>query len=132
MVDNPYAAPRPTPDEAEAPLRALIAPYAWADDRRALLQLAVSAALFAAGWSAMALLVLRGVSYAWVLLLSLPVAGLHVRLFIFQHDCGHGSFFSNPRWNDALGRVLGVLTLMPYAYWRKTHAIHHATSGNLD
>jgi omega-6 fatty acid desaturase (delta-12 desaturase) len=25
-----------------------------------------------------------------------------------------------------------VLTLTPYAYWRQTHAIHHATSGHLD
>ena len=28
--------------------------------------------------------------------------------------------------------MLGVVTLMPYSYWRHTHAIHHATSGNLD
>ena len=28
--------------------------------------------------------------------------------------------------------LLGVLTLTPYRYWRRTHAIHHATSGNLD
>jgi fatty acid desaturase len=35
-----------------------------------------------------------------------------VRLFIFQHDCGHGSFFSSPRLNEAVGRVLGVVTLM--------------------
>jgi omega-6 fatty acid desaturase (delta-12 desaturase) len=70
--------------------------------------------------------------YAIVLLLALPVAGLYVRLFIFQHDCGHGSFFSKGRLNDTVGRVLGVVTLMPYTYWRRTHAIHHATSGNLD
>jgi omega-6 fatty acid desaturase (delta-12 desaturase) len=80
----------------------------------------------------MAVIVLRGGNYGFVLLLSLPVAGLYVRLFILQHDCGHGSFFSRPRLNDAVGRVLGVVTLMPYAYWRRTHAIHHATSGNLD
>ena len=28
--------------------------------------------------------------------------------------------------------AIGVLTLTPYDYWRRTHAIHHATSGNLD
>ena len=39
---------------------------------------------------------------------------------------------ASPRLNDAVGRVIGVVTLMPYAYWRSTHAIHHATSGNLD
>jgi omega-6 fatty acid desaturase (delta-12 desaturase) len=80
----------------------------------------------------MAYAVTRGWSYGQVLLLSLPVAGLFVRLFILQHDCGHGSFFRSPRLNDAVGRVIGVVTLMPYTYWRRTHAIHHATSGNLD
>ena len=27
--------------------------------------------------------------------------------------------------------MLGVLTLVPYTYWKKTHAMHHATSGDL-
>jgi acyl-lipid omega-6 desaturase (Delta-12 desaturase) len=55
-----------------------------------------------------------------------------VRIFIIQHDCGHGSYFSNPRLNDAVGRALGLITLFPYGYWKKTHAVHHGTSGNLD
>jgi acyl-lipid omega-6 desaturase (Delta-12 desaturase) len=60
-----------------------------------------------------------------------PAAGFLVRLFMIQHDCGHGLFF---RWrlaNDWLGRTPGVLTLTPYGYWRRTHAMHHATSGHL-
>ena len=117
---------------AEPPLRQLITPFARADDRRAWFQLATTGLLFAAGWSIMALGVRLAWNYGVVLLLALPVAGLYVRLFILQHDCGHGAFFSNVRLNDAVGRVLGVVTLMPYAYWRRTHAIHHATSGNLD
>ena len=60
------------------------------------------------------------------------MSGFFVRLFIFQHDCGHGSFFAVPRLNDAVGAFIGVLTMVPYSYWRSTHAIHHATSGNLD
>ncbi len=28
--------------------------------------------------------------------------------------------------------MIGVLTLTPYDVWRKTHAIHHASTGNLD
>jgi len=51
---------------------------------------------------------------------------------MLQHDCGHGSFFKSRRANDLLGRTLGVLTLTPYAFWRTSHAMHHATSGNLD
>lgn len=132
MPDNPFAA-APAPSlEREVSVRQLIAPYAQADDRRAWGQLLGTAGLFALGWAAMAYGVAQGWSYALVLLLSLPVAGLFVRLFIFQHDCGHDSYFRSSRTNDAVGRVLGVITLMPYAYWRKTHAIHHATSGNLD
>ncbi len=119
------------PPVVEPSLRRLITPFAHADDRRAWLQLATTAVLFAAGWTAMAVAVARGVSYGLVLLLALPVAGFYVRLFILQHDCGHGSFFRRPRLNDAVGRVIGVLTLMPYTYWRSTHAIHHATSGDL-
>jgi omega-6 fatty acid desaturase (delta-12 desaturase) len=120
------------PAGAEAPLRSLITPFARADDRRAWWQLVSTALLFAAGWSLMAYAVRQGWHYGLVLLLAVPVAGLVVRLFIFQHDCGHGSFFRSPRLNEAVGRVLGVVSLMPYTYWRTTHAIHHATSGNLD
>ena len=117
---------------AEPPLRQLIVPFARADDRRAWIQLVTTSALFVAGWLAMALGVRLAWNYGLVLLLALPVAGLYVRLFILQHDCGHGSLFSSRGLNDAVGRVLGVVTLMPYSYWRRTHAIHHATSGNLD
>mgnify|MGYP003815346305 CR=1 FL=1 len=71
--------------------------------------------------------------YWWAaLLLSIPAAGFLVRLFMIQHDCGHGAFFRWRQANDWVGRVIGVLTLTPYDYWRHTHAIHHATSGNLD
>lgn len=59
-------------------------------------------------------------------------AGFLVRLFIIQHDCGHGSLFRNRHANDWIGRTLGVLTLTPYDVWRRTHSIHHASSGNLD
>jgi omega-6 fatty acid desaturase (delta-12 desaturase) len=69
----------------------------------------------------------------WVgLLLAVPAAGFLVRLFMIQHDCGHGAFFHSRRTNDWVGRVLGVVTLTPYDFWRRTHAVHHSTSGNLD
>ena len=70
--------------------------------------------------------------YGWTLLLALPAAGLYVRLFIIQHDCGHGSYFPSRRANQWVGACLGLLTLFPFGYWKKTHALHHATSGNLD
>jgi omega-6 fatty acid desaturase (delta-12 desaturase) len=116
--------------DTEEPLRRLVAPYARPDYRKALWQLANTLLPFLALWTVMALTL--EASDGWALLLLLPVAGLYVRLFIIQHDCGHGSFFPNARLNQWTGAVLGVMTLFPFAYWRKTHAVHHATSGNLD
>jgi len=64
-------------------------------------------------------------------ILIIPTAGLLVRLFIFQHDCGHQSFFKSRKWNDRVGRFLSVFTWTPYDYWRESHNTHHATSGLL-
>lgn len=72
------------------------------------------------------------IGYWLCLLLSVPAAGFLVRLFVIQHDCGHGAFFRQRVVNDWVGRVVSVLTLTPYDWWRRTHAIHHAHSGNLD
>ena len=69
----------------------------------------------------------------WVtLLLALPTAGFLVRTFIVMHDCSHGSFFDSRRANDIIGFITGVLTVTPFAQWRRDHAIHHASSGDLD
>ena len=70
--------------------------------------------------------------YLVVLLLSVPAAGLLVRTFIIMHDCGHGSFFKSRRANEIIGWITGVLTLTPFAQWRKDHALHHASAGDLD
>jgi acyl-lipid omega-6 desaturase (Delta-12 desaturase) len=72
------------------------------------------------------------IGYGLYLLLAVPAAGFLVRLFMIQHDCGHGAFFRQRGANDWVGRIIGVLTLTPYDFWRRTHAIHHAGSGNLD
>jgi acyl-lipid omega-6 desaturase (Delta-12 desaturase) len=69
----------------------------------------------------------------WLILpLAIPTAGFLVRLFMVQHDCGHGSMFSSRRANDWTGRLLGTLTLTPYDLWRHSHGVHHASSGHLD
>ncbi|MEO8811310.1 MAG: fatty acid desaturase [Caulobacteraceae bacterium] len=68
----------------------------------------------------------------WGLVLVVPAAAFLLRLFMIQHDCGHGSFFRWKALNDWVGRAIGVLTLTPYDYWRRSHAVHHATSGALD
>ena len=71
------------------------------------------------------------VSY-WVAFgLSVVNAAFLLRLFAIQHDCGHGSFFKKRAVSDWVGRAIGVITLTPYDVWRRTHSIHHSSSGNL-
>jgi acyl-lipid omega-6 desaturase (Delta-12 desaturase) len=108
----------------------VLARYRDPDPVRSVCELLITAVPFFALWAVMLLCLRHG--YWLGLILAVPAAGFLVRLFMIQHDCGHGSFFRNPRANHSVGRVIGVLTLTPYDYWRRTHAIHHATSGNLD
>jgi omega-6 fatty acid desaturase (delta-12 desaturase) len=69
----------------------------------------------------------------WVTLaLALPTAGFVVRIFIIQHDCGHGSLFRSRRINDSVGMLCSLITLTPYSMWRRQHAGHHARWNNLD
>jgi omega-6 fatty acid desaturase (delta-12 desaturase) len=71
-------------------------------------------------------------SYWITLALALPAGGLLTRTFIIFHDCGHGSFFKSQRANNFLGMICGLLVFTPYYQWRFEHAVHHATSGDLD
>ena len=118
------------PIDARALTRTL-ASYREPDSTRSLLELLITAAplflIWAVMWGALSL------GHYWLyVLLIVPAAGFLVRLFMIQHDCGHGAFFATRRVNDWVGRVLGVLTLTPYDQWRRTHAEHHAGAGNLD
>src|SRR3954471_2171087 len=104
--------------------------YSEPSVRRSLFELAVTVIPLALLWVLMWLSL--DVGYWLTLLLAVPAAGFAVRLFVIQHDCGHGGFFPARSVNDWVGRVLGVFTLTPYDYWKRNHAIHHATSSNLD
>ena len=108
----------------------MLAPYRSPVLWRSIWQLTSTTALFVTSWLVMQWSL--GVGYWLTLLLAVPTAMMVVRLFMLQHDCGHGSFFKSKDANTIVGSVLGVVTLVPYTYWRKTHAIHHATSGDLD
>lgn len=118
---------RPEPKAWRHILAAYQRPSAWKAVREIVLSLAPLAAICAAGWIA------ATHGQAWLaLLLAIPAAGFLVRLFMVQHDCGHHAFFANAALNDWVGRAVGVLTLTPYDCWRREHAVHHATSGDLD
>jgi acyl-lipid omega-6 desaturase (Delta-12 desaturase) len=114
----------------DSPLRDVVARYERPDRRRAVFELTVSAIGFVGLWYGM----VRSlhVSYALTLALAVPTAGFLMRLFIIQHDCGHGSYFKTPWANDTVGRLIGVLSFTPYQYWRRHHAKHHSTSSMLD
>jgi omega-6 fatty acid desaturase (delta-12 desaturase) len=98
---------------------------------RSVFELAVTFVPFVLVWASMSFALVRGQFWLYALLI-LPAAGLLVRLFMIQHDCGHGSFFPSRIGSDCIGRAISILTLTPYDHWRRSHAIHHATSGNLD
>jgi len=105
--------------------------YSTTNRMRSIVELAITALplvmLWIAAWFTFS------IGHPWAsLLIAVPAAGFLLRLFIIQHDCGHGTFFAHRLANDWVGRVIGVLTLTPYDCWRRTHAIHHATTGNLD
>jgi acyl-lipid omega-6 desaturase (Delta-12 desaturase) len=72
------------------------------------------------------------VSYLLTLALILPAAGFLVRTFVVFHDCAHGSLLPSKRANRSVGRFLGLFVLSPFQRWRHDHAIHHATSGDLE
>jgi acyl-lipid omega-6 desaturase (Delta-12 desaturase) len=110
--------------------KAVIARYQSPDTRRAILQMINTLGPLAG------VMILMGLSLSlpyWVtLLLALPAAGLLVRTFIIMHDCAHGSFFRSKRANSIVGWITGVITLTAFDQWRHSHALHHASSGDLE
>ena len=123
------ASQAPSDAEGRSIVRAL-APYREQNTGRAMVELAITAIPLVLLWVMMWAVLPLG--YWASLLFAVPAAGFLVRLFMIQHDCGHGSFFRQRSANDWTGRIIGVLTLTPYDAWRGSHAQHHANSGNLD
>lgn len=111
-------------------LRAAVASYQAPLLGRSLWQIANTFVPFFA--ICLAMYAALSLSYWLTLGLSVLAAGFVVRIFIIQHDCGHGSFFRSRRANDCLGMVCSLITCAPYAHWRRQHANHHAHWNNLD
>ena len=106
--------------------------YAKPDNHAALLQLSTTIVPYLLLLGTMSYIVLHGHSYLITLGLSVPAAALLVRIFIFFHDCTHGSFVSSPTWNRNIGYLCGILIFTPFDDWRRSHAAHHVTAGDLD
>jgi acyl-lipid omega-6 desaturase (Delta-12 desaturase) len=131
-TDAAHAAPMAASSAVVTDARAwreVLAPYAKADSRRATLCLASSVPPYLGLSLAIYLLLARS---PLALLLELPAAVFLVRSFIVFHDCSHGSFLRSRRANAWLGRAIGLLLYSPFLRWRHDHAVHHASSGDLD
>lgn len=111
-------------------LRRVVSGYHAPRPARSIAELTVTVLAFVGVWWLLWWSVTTGIVASW--LLVVPAAGFLVRLFMIQHDCSHRAFFRSSRANDWLGRTIGVVTLTPHDFWRYTHIMHHASSGNLD
>lgn len=117
-------------EESDADLRRIAAAFARPDRWTGVLQLFTSFGPVLAGCAAMYLVFPW--SYLGTLALALPTGALLVRVFIVQHDCGHGSCFAGRRTNTLVGWACSLLTMTPYAHWARQHSQHHASWNNLD
>ena len=116
--------------EKIAQLRKHVSPFEKSDIRISVRQMINTILPFLVSW--FLAYQLLSVSIFLTLPFTLIAAGFVVRMFIIFHDCTHGSFFKNKKANAIVGTITGVLTLFPYEKWKREHAIHHASSGNLD
>ncbi len=112
------------------PERGALDVYAQPSLGRSLLDIATSVVPYVA-LSVLMYLTLS-ISTLLTLVLALPAAGFLVRTFVVFHDCAHGSLMPSKRANAHVGRVAGLLVLSPFRRWRHDHAVHHATSGDLE
>ena len=90
--------------------------YAKPVEARSVFELLITIVPFMLLWALTWVALANG--YLAGLLIAVPAGGLLLRLFVIQHDCGHGSLFRNRAINDWVGRSLSVLTLTPYDSWR--------------
>lgn len=126
-------------DQIEAPvLRTRIAREQWQQDIAPYRKVSLKHSLWQMTNTLLPLFFLWYLMYAalgysyWLTLALAPLAvGCHIRTFIIFHDCCHGSFFKAGWANDLLGFICGVICLTPYYHWRHSHALHHASSGDL-
>jgi acyl-lipid omega-6 desaturase (Delta-12 desaturase) len=127
VPDPGVAMPRALTKPVRAPA---LAEYARPRLARSMLGITTSVMPYLALAALMYLML--NVSYWLTLLLAVPAAGFLVRTFVVFHDCAHGSFMPSKRANATVGRVLGLFVLSPFRRWRHDHAVHHASSGDLE
>ncbi|MFA1819385.1 fatty acid desaturase [Virgibacillus oceani] len=116
--------------QKQAQLRKSVAGFAKADRKASIIQLINTVLPFFLLW----FLAYQSLAVSiWLTLaLSIVASGFVIRIFIIFHDCTHGSFFKGSKANRIVGTITGIITLFAFEKWKRAHAIHHATSSNLD
>ncbi|WP_163969326.1 fatty acid desaturase [Oceanobacillus halotolerans] len=116
--------------QKQAQLRKSVAAFANSDGKASIIQLVNTILPFFLLWflAYQSLSISIWLSFA----LSIIAAGFVIRIFIIFHDCTHGSFFKSGKANRVVGTITGIITLFAFEKWKRSHAIHHATSSNLD
>ncbi|QQK77420.1 fatty acid desaturase [Salicibibacter cibarius] len=116
--------------QKQAQLKKSVAPFANPNMKSSIMQLVNTILPFLLFW----FLAYQSLSVSIWLTLALAViaSGFVVRIFIIFHDCTHGSFFKKTKTNRIVGTITGIITHFAFEKWKRSHAIHHATSGNLD
>lgn len=116
--------------QALANWKMIISKYQIPSTRKALWQICNTFVPYIALW------VLMYFSFSWSIWITVLLAFVNafflVRIFIIQHDCGHQSFLSSKKWNDAIGFVCSLFSSIPYKYWAKVHNHHHGHTGQLE
>jgi omega-6 fatty acid desaturase (delta-12 desaturase) len=129
MISNSVSKVEKSPSDTSA-WKEIVAKYQRPSRGRSIWQMVNTLVPYVGLWYLMYLSL--AVSYWLVVPLVILMAGFQVRVFIIHHDCGHGSYFKSQKANDVWGFITGVLTFTPYYLWRWEHAVHHASSGDLD
>ncbi|KHD86217.1 fatty acid desaturase [Heyndrickxia ginsengihumi] len=113
-----------------AELRKNVASFERSNRKKSIRQMINTAVPFFLLW--FAAYISLSVSYLLTLVFAIVASGFVIRMFIIFHDCCHGSFFKNKKANQIIGTISGIITMFPFEKWKRSHAIHHATSNNLD
>lgn len=116
--------------QKQAQLRKSVAPFETSNTKSSIMQLINTILPFFLLW----FLAYQSLSVSiWLsLALSVAASGFVIRIFIIFHDCTHMSFFKNKKATRIVGTITGIITLFAFEKWKRAHAIHHATSSNLD